>query len=435
MQKSRSQCGENMTSDQRGEWVRYRPESAYLAACNGKGIGILGLRSFKVLLWAAIMTVLSVIACFLVFQNRVSWSDIGTVAMLVFVLFLVSRKPAWITPLSWVVFIGLYLDVLDGFAVWSQPITAHHILLPLLVLYGALLCDILLTVVAMAGVLGICFVTWFKFEPLSVSDKIMLFYIVVGVLISGLASLVVWMHNNRLMREVRRQTDMLRLELDTNNLLNAAIFHDIANPLTVLTGTLELAEFQMPDKSTMSLLARMARRIGDIVESVRDISMNRVGTAERELVTADRIFADLHETFLDRMAGKQQTFSLSAGGDLAVKTVTSILTNSVLANLVSNAVKFSPAGSNIEMRASREDNRLRIEILDQGSGFSAGVLRPGGHHLSVSSAGTDGEKGAGLGLNIAAIYIEKIGGMLEIMNRPGGGGSSSVLLPVEDGNT
>jgi len=255
---------------------------------------------------------------------------------------------------------------------------------------------------------------------------------VLATLISGLTALGVWIHHKRLIREFRQQSERLRLELETNNRLNAVIFHDISNPLTALLGKIELAQLTgKVETFDLSLMNRMVGHITSIIRMVRAINSNGLDTELRESVTMDRLAEDLLEVFSARLALKKQTLSFTSGSGLRIMTFYDILLNSVVANLVSNAMKFSPAGSNLEMRAAREGKNLRIEICDQGDGFPPELLLRGGRRVNISSVGTSGETGFGLGLDIVALYISKLGGILEIMNRPEGGGAASVVLPME----
>ena len=427
----RRQPVEGVTNGQVGGWVRYQPTLLSIPD-DERWLGLLGLRSFRLLLWAGIVALAALILRNVLLRGPIPWADAGTLGLISFVLWLLSKKPEWCTPLSWIILAALYLDVLDGLSPWPQPITATHLLMPILVLYGALLCDIAITVIAALGVLGLCVLTWLKFAPLSIVDKMMLFNIVLATLISGLTALGIWIHHKRLMREFRQQAERLRLELETNNRLNAVIFHDILNPLTALNGKIELAQITgKVETFDLSLMNRMVGHITSIIRMVRAINSSRLDNVLRESVTTDRMAEDLLEVFSARLAIKKQVFSLTSGCGLRTKTIYDILLNSVLANLVSNAMKFSPPGSNIEMRAACEGKNLRIEICDQGGGFPPELLLLGGRRINLSSIGTAGETGFGLGLDIVALYVSKLGGILEIMNRPDGGGAASVVLPME----
>jgi signal transduction histidine kinase len=413
-------------------WVPYQPGATIVAFDYDRRLGLLGLRSFRILLWFGIAAVVSLVARNALIRGSIPWADVATAAALSLALWLVGRRPSWLKPLSWIVLAALLLDVLDG--VWPlrpRAVTGTHILMPMLVLYGALLCDIAITAVATAAVLGLCAFTWVGHAPLSLDDELMLYNVVLATMTSGIVGLVIWMHHRRLMGELGQQAEELRLELETNNRLTAVIFHDIANPLAALVGTLDLAKVSgSVGTGDVTLMDRMAGRIAAIIDNVRAVNAGRLGEVPRELVTADRMESELREVFAAPLAAKEQRFSLTAGSGLAVSTVPGVLLNSVLGNLLSNAIKFSPQGSSLELRAAREGETVRVEIRDQGGGFPADFLARDAKRVTSSRPGTRGEKGHGHGLNIAALHAAKLGGRLEIMNRGDGGAAVAVVLPA-----
>jgi len=413
-------------------WVPFQPAATGVSLDSDRWLGLLGLRSFRILLWFGIAAIVSLIVRYTFIRDEIPWADVATAATLSLVLWLVTKRPAWLKPLSWAVLGVLFLDALDGLWPPVPPaIRSTHILMPMLVLYGALLCDIAITLAAMAGVIALCGFTWLAYAPLAPGDSLMLFDVVLATALSGATSLGIWMHHRRLMRELRQQAEELRVELETNHRLTAVISHDIANPLAALMGTLELARL---DGGTggddVRLMERMAGRIAAIIDTVRVINSDRLGEVPTEVVTADRMEIELREVFSGRLAAKNQTLSLTAGSGLGVRTIPGILLNSVLGNLLSNAIKFSPPGSRIELRAAREGERLRIEICDRGAGFPPEFLQRGVQRMRSSLPGTQGEKGCGHGLNIVALHVSKLGGTLEIMNAENGGAAASVVLPA-----
>ena len=150
----------------------------------------------------------------------------------------------------------------------------------------------------------------------------------------------------------------------------------------------------------------------------------------RSSVTVAVLHEQLGEVFSPRFASKEQRFLLEGGAELAVNAIVSLLQHSVLGNIVSNAIKFSPRGSTITLSARREDGRVRIQVADQGAGFPPQVLHHGSRGEEQSSLrGTDGEQGLGYGLRIAALCLERMDGVLEAGNREAGGAVVSALLP------
>jgi signal transduction histidine kinase len=102
---------------------------------------------------------------------------------------------------------------------------------------------------------------------------------------------------------------------------------------------------------------------------------------------------------------------------LNVHSHADILTHSVLANLVSNAIKFSPKGSSIQLMARHEGKRVRIQLFNPGTSIPEAVLnafRSGDDYHS--SMGTEGEAGMGHGLRIVSATLQQLQGYFSIRN-------------------
>jgi len=87
--------------------------------------------------------------------------------------------------------------------------------------------------------------------------------------------------------------------------------------------------------------------------------------------------------------------------------------STVLLNLVSNAVKFTPHKGKIEVKAFESNNHVEVEISDNGIGISAEnmnkLFKP---EVKYHTMGTDKEKGTGLGLLLCKEFVEKNGGKI-----------------------
>jgi signal transduction histidine kinase len=103
----------------------------------------------------------------------------------------------------------------------------------------------------------------------------------------------------------------------------------------------------------------------------------------------------------------------------------------ILSNLVSNAIKYTTAGS-VRISCRRQDDRVRIDVTDTGPGIAADDRQQLFKRFSQlkPSQGTLVE-GAGLGLAIAAGLAEAMGGEIELQSEPGVGSTFSLLLPVQ----
>jgi len=106
-------------------------------------------------------------------------------------------------------------------------------------------------------------------------------------------------------------------------------------------------------------------------------------------------------------------------------------TDTVIRNLVSNAIKFTPKGGTVKIDAEPEDKYARVIIKDNGIGISEDDLKKifkiDQHH---STTGTDQEKGTGLGLILCKEFVEKNGGMIWIKSQINNGSEVIFTLPL-----
>lgn len=102
----------------------------------------------------------------------------------------------------------------------------------------------------------------------------------------------------------------------------------------------------------------------------------------------------------------------------------------VLRNLVSNAIKFSPLGSKINLIAVKENNQLKISVIDNGVGISEEYI-PKLFKLEeiITTIGTDGEQGTGMGLIICNDIIKKFNGEISVYSKEGKGSTFTIQIP------
>ena len=107
-----------------------------------------------------------------------------------------------------------------------------------------------------------------------------------------------------------------------------------------------------------------------------------------------------------------------------------VLLEQVLLNLLDNALKFSPAGSPIEIETRVAGGLATLTVADHGPGFAAGEEQRVFDKLYRGSCSATAP-GAGLGLAICRGIIQAHGGTIQAATRPGGGGLLTLTLPVE----
>ncbi|MEE4278772.1 MAG: HAMP domain-containing sensor histidine kinase [Halieaceae bacterium] len=253
-------------------------------------------------------------------------------------------------------------------------------------------------------------------------------------------------HNERLEEVVTERTGELadkaeRLQRidDSRRLFFAKVGHELRTPLAVLLGEAEVA-LQAPAggedicRDALEHIRvhgeQLGRRVADLLTLARAddgrlaVEPARVDLIDlsRETVDAARSYARVNEVTLTLRANRS-----SLEGRVDADRV-----RQALMALIDNAIKFSPAQGDIEVRVDEAADWLRLEVGDRGPGVDENQL-PQITRAYFSSEGRGSERGSragtGLGLAVAQWIADQHGGRLEARNREGGGLVVGLLLP------
>ncbi len=227
--------------------------------------------------------------------------------------------------------------------------------------------------------------------------------------------------------ELRAETEEMRSSL------LSSVSHDLRTPIATVLGTattlLDSGETMSPEERA-ELLASVrdeAARLGRLVSNLLD--MTRVESAglevKKEWVPLEETIGAVLHRFDARLRGRD--VRIDVPGDV-VAHIDPVLFEQVLVNLVENALKHTPAGTPIEIRASMSDVAAVLEVADRGPGIPAGSeTRVFEKFVRESGAG-----GVGLGLAICKGIVQAHGGTIRASNRESGGASFVVTLPFTE---
>ena len=227
-------------------------------------------------------------------------------------------------------------------------------------------------------------------------------------------------------------------ELDTyKGQLIATVAHELKNPLTAVMGHIEMLE-SSPDLSgtTLSSLNAMERGTRRMVRVIDDLLLlSKVGDVENPVIPVP---VDLHRIVddvvdLTAVAARQKGLTVRVEVPdepvVALGDVTEL--DRVCANLVSNAVKYTPQGRAVTVSLARVDGEVVLSVADEGIGISEeDVARLGTEFFRSSNPEAVAQPGTGLGLAIVSRVVARHGGRMAIRSALGEGSTFSVFLPA-----
>ena len=163
----------------------------------------------------------------------------------------------------------------------------------------------------------------------------------------------------------------------------------------------------------------MAARIAGLLDTVRRVGGRGLPSNIFESRPCDinQGLAEMTDLFISRMEAKGIHLKIQKMDKVIAMGNLRLLVDSVLGNLMSNAVKFTPRGGNIHLNIQVEGDKVFIELENEGEGFPQKTLLALEKGEKTGSApGTEGEKGTGLGLQIARHFLRRMGGDCSFQN-------------------
>ncbi|MCL3838007.1 DUF4153 domain-containing protein [Aeromicrobium duanguangcaii] len=213
--------------------------------------------------------------------------------------------------------------------------------------------------------------------------------------------------------------------------LIANVSHELRTPLTAMCALLEnLADgVSEPDPAALRSALAQAERLSALVSDLLDLSRLDAGAAPMEPEPVE--VADLLESAADefRYDDRDVTITVTVEPvDLAVEADAARL-RQLVANLVDNALRHSPAGGTVSLRATVDDDDWRLEVADEGPGVPA-ESRDRAFERFGTLAETEGGGGTGLGLAIARWVTDLHGGSIGFVDPEDGRPGARVLVTV-----
>jgi two-component system sensor histidine kinase KdpD len=239
------------------------------------------------------------------------------------------------------------------------------------------------------------------------------------------------LERDRLDEEAARADRLAEAERLRSGLLSA-VSHDLRTPLTAIkaaASTLLQPGNSWPEDVRTELLRDIdgqVDRLTSLVENLLTMSRIQAGAVRLELVPTD--VADIAASALSLVdrRGREVRVDLD---DAPLVIADPDLLERVLGNLVDNACKWSPEGEPVTVDADPSGGSLTLRVADRGPGIPR-ERRAAAFAPFQRLGDRSGVEGIGLGLAIAAGFVEAMGGQIEIDDTPGGGTTMLVSLPL-----
>jgi two-component system, sensor histidine kinase and response regulator len=285
-------------------------------------------------------------------------------------------------------------------------------------------------------------VTGFNFsgdELLSLSLLKQFFLLVlIFLVLQSINSQIVKYH--RVLWQQRRMLIKKNQELDELNSFKTRLFTIVSHDLRGPMGALELCFNEMKDDTlTQRELEAMFPEMVKSVESVNILLKNLLEWSQSQLADQGIKSEEIKiEELIDRLCS---LFELQAShknirlqSHINEKKVIALgdrnFVETILRNLMSNAIKFSSPGKVVMIEAHAENGQVTISVIDQGVGMSPEQIKNILSLKGKKTLGTLKEEGSGLGLLLTQQLLHKSGRQLDIISKPNAGTTITFQLPV-----
>ena len=240
-------------------------------------------------------------------------------------------------------------------------------------------------------------------------------------------------------RIIEKQNQELRATLTNRDKMYSVIAHDLRSPMASIRMVLNLVvasaspETVGPELYTLLDQAnRESEEVHDLLDNLLKWTKSQTGrlTVVKQDLDLNDIIPGVVEIFDAIAYTKRIKLDLKKTDAPLVVNADNDMLKTVVRNFLSNAIKFSPEDSSIEIIMATEGDMAKVSVRDHGVGIAADRIE-NIFHKGETTYGTGGEEGSGLGLQLCQDFARKNGGDCTVESVEGEGSTFSVLIPLK----
>jgi PAS domain S-box-containing protein len=222
----------------------------------------------------------------------------------------------------------------------------------------------------------------------------------------------------------RRQLEELRRDF------LAMVTHDLRTPLTTVRGNAQLLLRRgVYREETVTAILDQADRMQRLLDDLADVVRLEGGTLPLRRSPVDLVELARHEADIAQQQGGGRRVVVEAPDETVIGNWDRNRLGQVLANLLGNAIKYSPQGGSVTVQVEAAGDVARLRVRDEGPGIDR-------EHLPklferFFRAQVTGAGGLGLGLYISRMLVEAHGGRISVESEAGKGSAFTVTLPLD----
>lgn len=250
----------------------------------------------------------------------------------------------------------------------------------------------------------------------------------------------------KLKEKSENQAELLRENEKLKDRFFANISHDFRTPLTLILGplqdmlnALEEGEENIIDRGTLSLMNRNGQKLLDLINQLLELSKIDAGKIQlhKQPTVINNLLQETVASYYAMAEAQKVALSLRQAEQTAVAYLDPQMTERAIGNLITNAIKFTSAGGEVEVlaeRGSESKDSIHIIVQDTGIGIPKNELPyVFDRFYQVAQSPAIAKHGTGIGLSFTQEVVQLQGGSISVSSEYGKGSRFEIILPLSRG--